>query len=91
MRNLFALVLLGTAVMAFPKTAPFTIALTAAKSQVKAGEPVDLKVVMTNTSDHEVDCTSNCSNALDRNYKYDVTDEKGQPAHDSRSPLMLSK
>jgi uncharacterized cupredoxin-like copper-binding protein len=78
-RNLLALVLLGTAVMAFPQTAPFAIALSAAKSQVKAGEPVDLIVVMTNTSDHEVDCTSNGSNALDRNYEYDVTDEKGQP------------
>lgn len=78
-RNLFAFVLLGTAVMAFPQTAPFTVALSATKSQIKAGEPVDLIVVMTNISDHEVDCTSNGSNALDRNYEYDVTDEKGQP------------
>ena len=78
-RNLLVLVLLATAVIALSQTAPFTIALSAAKSQVKAGEPVDLIVVMTNISDHEVDCTSNGSNALDRNYEYDVTDENGQP------------
>jgi uncharacterized protein YdbL (DUF1318 family) len=77
-RNLLVLVLLATAVIALSQTAPFTIALSAAKSQVKAGEPVDLIVVMTNISDHEVDCTSNGSNALDRNYEYDVTDENGR-------------
>lgn len=77
MRNLFVLLLLGTAAMAFSQTAPFTIALSMSKSQVKAGEPVDLIVLMKNISDHEVDCTSNGSNALDRNYEYDVKDEKG--------------
>jgi len=51
MRNLFALVFLGTAVMAHSQSVPFTIALSAAKSEVMAGEPVDLRVVMTNTSD----------------------------------------
>lgn len=79
MRNLFVLVLLGTAIVTHSQTAPFSIALSAAKSQVKAGEPVDLIVVMTNISDHEVNCTSNGSNALDRNYEYHVTDENGQP------------
>jgi hypothetical protein len=81
MRNLFALVFLGTAVMAHSQRVPFTIALSAAKSEVMAGEPVDLRVVMTNTSDHDVDCTTNGSNALDRSYEYEVTDEQGQPVH----------
>ncbi len=79
MRNLLTLALLGTAVMAYPQTAPFTITLSADKYQVVAGGPVDLIVVMTNTSNHDVDCTVNGSNALDRNYVYDVTDEEGRP------------
>ena len=73
--------MLGTAVLAYSQTAPFKIALSAAKSRVTAGDPVNLVVVMTNTSDHDVDCTYNYSNALDRNYVYEVTDEKRQPVH----------
>jgi hypothetical protein len=79
MRNLLALTLLGTAMMAYSQTAPFSIDLKADKYQVVAGGPVDLIVVMTNKSDHEVDCTSNYSNALDRDYVYAVTDEEGRP------------
>jgi hypothetical protein len=79
MRILFALVFAGTAVMAYAQVAPFTLTLRTNKSQVVAGGPVDLIVVMTNTSDHEVDCTYNFSNALDRNFRYDVTDEEGRP------------
>jgi hypothetical protein len=79
MRILRAIAIFGTAVVAYSQTAPFTIVLSAAKSQIRAGDPVDLVIIMTNTSDHDVDCTYNYSNALDRNYVYDVTDEKGQP------------
>ncbi len=78
MRNLIAFALLGTAMLAHSQTAPFTIALSADRNKVVSGDPVDLIVVMTNTSNHDVDCTVNASNALDRNYVYDVTDEDGQ-------------
>jgi hypothetical protein len=57
---------------------PFTLTIRAEKQQVKAGDPVDIDVVMTNTSDHDVDCTTVSSNGLDRNYQYDVVDEGGQ-------------
>jgi hypothetical protein len=79
MRHLVAIAMLGTALVAYSQNAPFTIALSAAKSKVDVGGPVDLRVVMTNTSDHDVDCTTNGSNALDRSYEYEVTDENGRP------------
>ncbi len=71
--------MLGTALMAYCQSAPFAVTLSADKYQVTAGSPVDLIVVMTNKSEHDVDCTVNGSNALDRNYVYEVTDEDGQP------------
>lgn len=73
--------MLGVSCTAFSQTAqkPFTITISAEKNQVKAGDPVDINVVMTNTSDHEVDCTAASSSGLDRNYQYDVVDEAGQP------------
>lgn len=62
-----------------PPDRTFSIDLKTDKYQVVAGGPVDLIVVITNTSNHDVDCTVNGSNALDRNYVYDVTDEEGRP------------
>lgn len=79
MRIFIAVAMIGAAQMACAQTKPFTLSVSAAKSQVNAGDPVDLIVRMTNTSDHDVDCTYNYSNALDRNYLYAVTDEMGQP------------
>lgn len=58
---------------------PFTITISTDKPQVKVGDPVYLNIVITNTSDHDVDCTVNWSNALDRNYTYEVTGEDGRP------------
>jgi len=78
MKTFLVLSLLGIAVNAYSQTAPFKLTLSAPKSQVQAGNPVNITVVMTNTSDHDVDCTYDYSNALDRNYDYDVTNEKGQ-------------
>jgi len=57
--------------------APLTITVRAVRAEVEAGQPVDLDVVMTNTSDHDVDCTRAPSNALDRNFAYIVTDAAG--------------
>ena len=79
MRILLALATIAVAQMACAQTTPFTVSVSAAKSQIVAGDPVDLVVIMTNTSDHDVDCTYSYSNALDRNYLYAVTDQNGQP------------
>ncbi|MGA3081092.1 MAG: hypothetical protein ABSD44_06885 [Terracidiphilus sp.] len=80
MRILPALVLLGVTSIAYSQTAkqPFTITISTAKPEVKSGDPVYVEGVMTNISDHDVDCTRNWSNALDINYGYNVTDEDGQ-------------
>jgi hypothetical protein len=77
----FGLSMLAIAGIAYAQATqqPFSITISVEKSQIKVGDPVDLKVVMTNTSDHDVDCTVNGSNALDRNYLYDVVDEDGRP------------
>jgi hypothetical protein len=81
MQILLGLVMLGVASIAYSQTTqrPFTITVSTAKPEVKSGDAVYVDVVMTNTSDHDIDCTRNWSNALDRNYLYEVIDEFGQP------------
>lgn len=80
MRNLFVIFMLGISGMMYSQTEtqPFAISISTEKSEVKIGDPVDLNVVMTNISDHEVDCTTMSSNGVDRNYRYDVSFEDGQ-------------
>jgi hypothetical protein len=82
MRILLGLLIVGVCGITYSQTPlqPFTISLSADKPEVKSGDPVDLDIVMTNTSDHEVDCTGAGSNGLDRNYRYDVLYEDGRPA-----------
>jgi len=54
---------------------PFTITISTAKPEVKSGDQVYLDVLMTNTSEHDVDCAIfNVNHALDGNYVYDVVD-----------------
>ena len=79
MRILFGLLILGVTGIAYSQASqqPFTITISADKSQVKSGDDVGIDVVMTNISDHDVDCTSNGRNALDRNYRYEVFDKQG--------------
>jgi hypothetical protein len=71
--------MLGVAGIAYTQTAqqPFTITVSTNKPEVKSGDPVYIDVIMTNTSDHDVDCTIYSSNALDRNYRYEVFDKQG--------------
>jgi hypothetical protein len=82
MRILLGLLMLGVTGVAYSQTPhqPFSITVSTAKAEVRSGDPVYLNVVMTNTSDHDVDCTIYASNALDRNYRYYILDEDGQPA-----------
>lgn len=79
MRILFGLLMLGVTGIACSQTSqqPFTITISAEKSEVKSGEDVGIDIVMTNTSDHDVDCTGDPRNALDRNYRYEVIDQQG--------------
>jgi hypothetical protein len=60
------------------ETQPFTLTLSTDHSQVHVGDQVLIKIVMTNISDKQIDCTGMPSNGLDRNYQYEVHDEDGQ-------------
>jgi len=76
---MLAFLMLGVASIAYSQTSqqPFTITISAEKNQVKSGDEVGIDIVMTNTSNHDIDCASYGSNALDRNYRYEVFDEQG--------------
>jgi hypothetical protein len=59
---------------------PFSISISVEKPEVKAGSDVYIKIQMTNTSNHAVDCTRAPSNGSDRAYQYDVREVGGVPA-----------
>lgn len=81
MRFLFGLVLLGVAGIAHAQTEkqPFTITLKAETPQVKVGGQVNIDIIMTNTSDHEIACDSYWYDSVDQNYRYSVVYEDGKP------------
>lgn len=58
---------------------PFTITISVDQPRIKAGSEAWITVKMTNTSDHEVDCTAMLVNGVDRRFHYDVEDESGKP------------
>jgi hypothetical protein len=84
MRTLSVLILLCAGTTTWCQTttahAPFSITISTESAEVKAGSGVHLKIQMTNTSDHDVNCSGSPSNGLDRAYRYDVRDEDGKPA-----------
>jgi len=51
---------------------PFSITIRAEPNTVKAGADVWLKIKLTNTSNHDVDCSSADVNGVDMRYQYDV-------------------
>jgi hypothetical protein len=59
----------------------FTISISAERPVVKAGSDVSIRVQMTNTSKHIIDCTMAPSNVTgaDRKYRYEVRDDTGKP------------
>ena len=59
MKHLLGVLMLGVAGFGYSQTSqqPFNITVSAEKSEVKSGDPVYIDVIMTNTSDHDIDCT----------------------------------
>lgn len=55
---------------------PFSLAISPLKSTVAPGADVWVKVTITNTSSHDIDCTANFVNGTDRSYHYDVWDSQ---------------
>jgi hypothetical protein len=78
----FFLIVASCSAYAQTTSQPFTLTLSTFRPEFRAGQQVLVHVVMTNTSQHDVDCTSWFRNGLDRNYIYDVTYEDGKPAKD---------
>lgn len=80
MRNLIVLLLLGVTVIAYSQTPhqPFTITLSSGKPEVKAGDRVHVDILMTNTSNQDVNCTIDAHGGLDMNYGYKVVDADGR-------------
>jgi len=59
---------------------PFTITISALNPSFKAGSHVELRIVMTNTSNQDIDAEEVFDGSIDASYKYDVLDEQGNPA-----------
>jgi len=56
----------------------FSISLSTDKPTVTTGSNVDIRIKLTNTSDHVVDCATAYVGGFDRRYLYDVLDENGK-------------
>ena len=61
----------GQTVMA-PSHQPFSIAISTARTSVKAGAAVWVRIRLTNTSDHEINASVARAREVDVNYDYDV-------------------
>lgn len=74
----FVVCALSTAASPQTTQPPFSLNISADKFTFKAGSDVYINIQMTNTSNHNVDCTMNpTSHAVDRAYQYEVHDING--------------
>jgi hypothetical protein len=60
-----------------PKT-PFRLAISPINADVKLGADVSIRIVITNTSNDKVSCTSAYASGVDRSYRYVIQDENGR-------------
>ena len=81
MRNLLVLLMIGFSSVVYSQSTqqPFKITLSMAKPEVNVGDHVYIDLLMTNTSNQDVNCTIYAEGSLDGNYEYNVLDEDGQP------------
>ena len=63
-----------------PATSPFTVRLSPMQPEVRSGSRVEVKVVVTNTSDHELRFTSIRDRLTSSSYLIDVRDSSGRRA-----------
>jgi hypothetical protein len=70
----------GQSAISKPLQAPFTLTISVADAVVKAGTPVQVKVRMTNISDHDVNVSGSYDGPVNISYRYDVRDSAGRPA-----------
>jgi len=56
---------------------PFSIAVSARNTSFKAGEPIAIRVRLTNTSEHELNASASWERGVDMDYEYDIRDGSG--------------
>jgi hypothetical protein len=59
---------------------PFTLAISAKKSEFRVGSKVSITITQTNISDHTISCGGSYSDGVDISYFYEVKDEYGNEA-----------
>lgn len=71
---------------------PFSISISALSPSYKAGDSVDLKIVMTNTSDHEINASAVYEGSINSSYEYYVRDIAGNVPQkkEHKGPWRLS-
>lgn len=82
MKRLFSFVILGIwtclgANAQQPKKSELELRLSAPKTTVKAGSDIYIRIDMTNTSDHPVDCSTSYVSGTDRRFRIEVRDANG--------------
>ncbi|MDT8068522.1 MAG: hypothetical protein ROO76_10205 [Terriglobia bacterium] len=72
------------------QTAPFSLSISAEKSEVTNNGDVYIQITMTNTSNHDENCTSVYNNGVNKSYQYHVysADGKKLPNISRKHPEM---
>lgn len=92
-RSLVVSVLLWSWLWSFGQSSPqpqaFRITLKLERPEAKAGQDVFVDIQLTNTSDHDINCSTAYVNGVDMNYDFDVRDAKGIAVKKSEVPSNL--
>lgn len=88
MKTLEVLLLVTMSTVAFTQstpttiTQPFAIVISTSKVEVKAGDPVEIKIHLTNVSDQELDMSTSWERSLDVSYDYSIVDASGKQVNE---------
>jgi hypothetical protein len=75
-----------------PAQPPFSLVIRAVNADVKAGDGIELRVRLTNNSDHPIMASESWERGLSWSYNYDVHDASGNvpKRKDSEGPRVLT-
>jgi hypothetical protein len=80
MAILASVVLIAMCASAQSTNPAFTLQLSTKTNEVRANDVVRIEIIQTNVSNHRVSCTYSGGNNVNGLYRYEVTDEDGNPA-----------
>lgn len=72
------------------KQQPFSIVITPVKSSVPVGGAIDIKIRLTNNSDHEINVSGSWEHGMDMSYNYDVHDSNGNSPERKKHEGLLT-